>query len=112
MLLRLVFAASDINFDLGVVQDDGSDVEGSPGYAMYIEKLLRDVQGSASTCGLPSADPIPSLRSKLIGFVAQSVRPDFKVESLGDTLAAPITGSYGTGDPGADWSRSQGASGT
>jgi len=96
----------------GVVHDDGSDVEGSPGYARYIEKLLRDIQASAATCGLPSADPIPALRSKLIGFVAQSVRPDFKLESLGDTLAEPITGTYGTGDPGADWNRSQGASGT
>ena len=96
----------------GVVNDDGSDVEGSPGYAMYIEKLLRDTQAAATTCSLPSADPIPALRNQLIGFVAQSVRPDFTVESLGDTLAAPITGSFGGGDPRADWSRSHGATGT
>lgn len=96
----------------GVVEEDGSDVEGSPGYAEYIEKLLRVMQNGATTCGLPSADPIPALRSQLIGFVAHSVRPDFKVESLGDTLAAPVTASFGLGDSRADWSRTKGTSGT
>ena len=98
----------------GVVMDDGSDVEGSPGYAQYIEKLLRDIQNSATTCGLPSSDPIPQLRNRLIGFVAQATRPDFNVESIGDTLAQPVGNNFGlgTGDPGADWTRSKGLAGT
>ncbi len=104
--------SSIVSMAKGVVQDDGSDVEGSPGYAVYIEKLLRDIQAAAATCQLPSADPIPALRSRLIGFVAQATRPDFNVESLGDSLAAPVIASFGTGDPSADWSRSKGAAGT
>lgn len=96
----------------GVVNDDGSDVEGSPGYAEYIEKILRVMQGAATTCSLPSADPIPSLRDKLVGFVAHASRPDFSLESLGDTLAVPITGTFGVGNPRADWSRTRGATGT
>lgn len=94
----------------GVVHDDGSDVEGSPGYAMYIEKLLRDVQSAAVTCGIP-ADPIPSLKGLLYQFVAQSVRPDFQLGSLGDTVNAPLRKTFGIGDWRADWIRSAGAAG-
>jgi hypothetical protein len=94
----------------GVIQGDGSDVEGSPGYAMYIEKLLHDVEAAAATCGIP-ADPIPSLRGVLYQFVAQAVRPDFKLESLGDTINQSLRGTFGVGDWRADWIRSGGSAG-
>ncbi len=94
----------------GVIQADGSDVEGSPGYAMYIEKLLRDVEKAAATCGIPS-EPIPSLRGLLYQFVAQAVRPDFKLASLGDTINQSLRGTFGIGDWRADWIRSAGTAG-
>lgn len=94
----------------GVINDDGSDVEGSPHYAMYMEKLLSQVESAAATCGIPS-DPIPQLRGLLYGFVAQAVRPDFKLESLGDTASVPLRKSFGVGDWRADWLRSNGSTG-
>jgi len=95
----------------GVVQEDGSDVEGSPGYAVYIENLLTDVEAAAATCGLP-ADPIPELRSRLYDFVAQAIRPDFRLESLGDTINESLRGAFGASDARADWVRSAGTTGT
>ena len=95
----------------GVINDDGSDVEGSPHYAMYMEKLLTQIEASASTCGIPS-DPIPQLRGLLYNFVSQAVRPDFKLESLGDTVSVPLRNTFGVGDWRADWLRSRGTIGS
>ncbi|MEI6363669.1 MAG: heparinase II/III family protein, partial [Actinomycetes bacterium] len=95
----------------GVVQGDGSDVEGSPGYAVYIEKLLTDVDKAAATCGLQS-DNIKALRASLYSFVAQAVRPDFKLESLGDSINESLRGSFGIGDGTAEWIRSAGTAGS
>lgn len=95
----------------GVINNDGSDVEGSPQYAMYMEKLLTQVESAAATCGIPN-EPIPQLRELLYAFVAQSVRPDFKIESLGDTAAVELRSNFGVGDWRADWLRTKGAIGT
>ena len=94
----------------GLVMDDGSDVEGSPGYAMYIEKLLKNAEAAAATCGIP-ADPIPTLRGLLYQFVAQATRPDFQLESLGDTVVEPLRNTFGVGDWRAEWIRSMGTAG-
>ena len=95
----------------GLVQGDGSDVEGSPGYAMYIEKLLGQAEKSAATCGIDPA-PVASLRGLMYQFVAQAVRPDFKLSSLGDTINQSLRGTFGVGDWRADWIRSAGTAGT
>jgi hypothetical protein len=95
----------------GLVFDDGSDVEGSPHYAMYIEKLMQQAEAAATTCGIP-ADPLPGLRGLLYQFVAQAVRPDFKLQSLGDTVNESLRGTFGVGDWRADWIRSAGTAGT
>lgn len=94
-----------------LVFDDGSDVEGSPGYAMYIEKLMTQAEAAATTCGIP-ADPLPTLRGRLYQFVAQAVRPDFTLQSLGDTANESLRGTFGVGDWRADWIRSAGTAGT
>ncbi len=95
----------------GVINLDGSDVEGSPQYAMYMEKLLTQVEAAAVTCGIPN-EPIPQLRELLYGFVAQAVRPDFKLESLGDTASVQLRNNFGVGDWRADWLRTKGTIGT
>ena len=95
----------------GLVQPDGSDVEGSPGYAQYIEKLLLQTERTAATCAIPP-DPITGLRALLYQFVAQAMRPDFKMQSLGDTVSEPMRGNFGLGDWRADWIRSSGTAGT
>jgi hypothetical protein len=95
----------------GIIHDDGSDTEGSPHYGMYKEKLLTDIEAAAAMCGI-SADPIPQLRGLLYQFIAQATRPDFRLESLGDTVSVPIRNTFGVGDWRADWLRSRGATGT
>ncbi|MDD2858795.1 MAG: heparinase II/III family protein [Candidatus Nanopelagicales bacterium] len=95
----------------GVVLPDGSDVEGSPAYAVYIESLLRTIETSATTCGMP-ADPIPTLRNRLYDFVSQAIRPDFLVESLGDSVSESLRASFGAADGQAEWVRTAGKSGT
>ncbi len=94
----------------GIIQPDGSDVEGSPGYAMYIEKLLVQAERSAGTCGIPATE-ISALRGLLYQFVAQAVRPDFKLTSVGDTINQSLRGTFGVGDWRADWIRSGGTAG-
>ena len=95
----------------GVVQPDGSDIEGSPWYAVYIEKLLRIGETAASTCGIdPSA--LDALRSSIVDFVAQAVRPDFKLESLGDSIARTLPKDFSAGDARSMWVRSAGTAGT
>lgn len=95
----------------GIIHPDGSDVEGSPSYAVYIEKLLLDVEAAATTCGMP-ADPIPTLRNRLYDFVGQSIRPDFLQESIGDGISTSLRGSFGAADGQAEWVRTAGKSGT
>lgn len=94
----------------GIVNDDGSDVEGSPGYATYIEKLLRDGERAAATCGIPSA-PLPQLRGAIYNFIAQATRPDYKLAPIGDTIDKSVTKNFGVGDSVADWVRSSGTVG-
>lgn len=94
----------------GLVQPDGSDVEGSPGYAAYMEALLTDAERSGQTCGIPT-DAVTSLKGLLYQFVAQAFRPDFKLTSLGDSTNSGLRGSFGVGDWRADWIRSKGTAG-
>jgi hypothetical protein len=94
----------------GLVHPDGSDVEGSPGYAQYIEKLLVQAERSAQACTLDPT-PVSTVRGLLYQFVAQAVRPDFKLTSLGDTINQSLRGTFGIGDWRADWIRSGGAAG-
>ena len=94
----------------GLVHPDGSDVEGSPGYAQYIEKLLVQAERSASTC-IIDPSPVSSVRGLMYQFMAQAVRPDFKLTSLGDTINESLRGTFGVGDWRADWIRSNGTAG-
>ena len=99
-----------ISIARGVIHDDGSDTEGSPHYGMYKEKLLTDLERYAAVCGI-DISPIPQLRESMYQFVAQATRPDFKLESLGDTASVPLRNTFGVGDWRADWLRSRGTTG-
>ncbi len=99
-----------VSISRGVVQDDGSDVEGSPGYAMYIEKLLHDIEVAAATCGIP-ADPIPALRGTLYQFVAQASPSGLQAGVPRRHVTQSLRGTFGIGDWRADWIRSGGTAG-
>ena len=95
----------------GLVQEDGSDVEGSPGYALYTEKLLHTAADTARACGIDPME-IDGIRGRMYDFVAQAVAPDFYISSIGDTVDTPLRKTFGLGDARAEWVRSQGKSGT
>ena len=77
----------------GLVMPDGSDVEGSPGYAKYMEALLTDAERAGANCGIPT-DTVVGLRGLLYQFVAQAFRPDFKLTSLGDSVNGELRQSF------------------
>lgn len=95
----------------GLVHEDGSDVEGSPGYAVYTERLLSEAAATAQACGIPSVE-LDTVRGRMYDFVAQSIAPDFHISSIGDTLDVPLRKTFGLGDPRAEWVRSQGKAGS
>jgi len=94
----------------GIIQADGSDVEGSPGYGMYDEAILQDVERAANTCGIPATE-ITAMKGMLYDFISTATRPDFKLESIGDTINEPVVRTFGVGDPRTDWLRSNGTAG-
>ena len=94
----------------GLVHPDGSDVEGSPAYAAYMEALLTDAERAGANCGQSTAT-VTELRGLLYQFVAQAFRPDFRLTSLGDSVNSGLRDSFGVGDWRADWIRSSGAAG-
>ena len=94
----------------GIIQADGSDVEGSPGYAIYFENILKDVERAAAACGIPSGE-VTELKSRLYDFVATATRPDYKLVSIGDTINQRLSNTFAPGDPRADWLRSSGTAG-
>ncbi|MEY4135935.1 MAG: hypothetical protein RL205_63 [Actinomycetota bacterium] len=103
--------SSILSVSRGLVHDDGSDVEGSPGYAIYTEHLLRIAADTARACGLDPAE-LDTLRGNMYDFIAQAVAPDFYISSIGDTVDMPLRSTFGLGDARADWVRSQGKAGT
>ncbi len=94
----------------GLIQEDGSDVEGSPGYAMYAENILQDVERAANTCGIPATE-ITEIKGRLYDFISTATRPDYRLESIGDTINEPVAKSFAVGDPRAEWLRSSGTQG-
>jgi hypothetical protein len=94
----------------GIVQADGSDVEGSPGYAIYFENILKDVERAAATCAIPAGE-VTELKARLYDFVATATRPDYKLVSIGDTINQRLSNTFAPGDPRADWLRSSGTAG-
>ncbi len=94
-----------------IVYPDGSDVEGSPGYVEYIEELMNSLISAANVCGTTS-DPIPSILTSVYEFMSFATRPDFNVESIGDTETDPVKATFGVSDARAEWLRTSGASGS
>ena len=78
---------------------------------MYIEKLLVAGRALGRHLRHPRRRRSPPLRGLLYQFVAQAVRPDFKLTSVGDTINQSLRGTFGVGDWRADWIRSGGTAG-
>jgi hypothetical protein len=94
-----------------LVNSDGSDIEGSPAYARYILELLNTARSVVTTCGL-AAPVLEERHAALSDFLVHSVRPDFTLDTIGDTTAAVIRASGLPATSLLRWATTKGKSGT
>jgi hypothetical protein len=93
-----------------LIKNDGSDGEGAPAYAVDNYQWFIDAAERIRRAGLV----VPSTLSRVTlvpAFLAQAVRPDGKLEALGDTTPAPLPAGLWTGTA-AEWTATGGQSGT
>ena len=95
----------------GVIQDDGSDVEGSPGYAMYIEKLLQRRRGGGGHLRHPRGSHPGAARARCTSSWRRPCVPTSSSSRSATRINQSLRGTFGIGDWRADWIRSAGAAG-
>lgn len=90
------------------VDAQGAVTEQAPGYASFIQNLLRDIQGHLTACDLPAPAGMAARVAAMDTFAAHATRPDGTFVELGDTN--PMTPSAAMG-PHSAWVASRGAQG-
>ncbi len=105
------FAVSRIGaLAVRLIKDDGSDGEGAPAYA--VDNYQWFLQGAERIRRAGLTVPAALGRVSLVpAFLAQAVRPDGKLEALGDTSPVPLVPGLWTGTA-AEWTATGGQSGT
>jgi hypothetical protein len=73
-----------------LVNDDGSDTEGSPAYANFTLKLFRDAAEVMKTCNV-STDFVDARTSRMEQFLARTIRPNFMWDTIGDSTAERLS---------------------
>ncbi|HUR74613.1 MAG TPA: heparinase II/III family protein [Sporichthya sp.] len=91
------------------VDSQGAITEGAPGYAPFIQALLRDIRSHLTACELPAPAGLSAQIAAVDLFAAHATRPGGKFVQLGDTN--PVTPGAGMG-PYTSWVASGGAQGT
>lgn len=90
------------------VDAQGAVTEQAPGYASFIQNLLRDIVGHLTACDLPAPAGMAGRVAAMDTFAAHATRPDGTFVELGDTN--PLTPSAAMG-PHSAWVASRGAQG-
>jgi hypothetical protein len=96
---------------LALINRDGSDIEGSPAYARYTLDLLADAERVKRACG-ESTEEFGAAVLRMERFLAHAVRPDFLMETIGDSTAEAINPVGLRSDSPLLWAATNGASGT
>jgi hypothetical protein len=91
------------------IDAQGAITEGAPGYAPFIQSLLRDIGTHLTACELPAPDGLAAQIAAVDLFAAHATRPGGTFAQLGDTN--PVTPSAGMG-PFSAWVASGGTQGT
>ena len=95
-----------------LMNDDGSDVEGAPGYGSYLSQVLVRAERVLHTYGARwSAEQIRTSIDRQADFLAQSTRPDRYVESIGDGALRRISSGVFPEDTSATWVLTSGKQG-
>ncbi|MFI7585899.1 heparinase II/III family protein [Spongisporangium articulatum] len=96
-----------------LMNPDGSDIEGAPGYGAYLGEILVRTAKVLTAYGLSGdADATRTLISRQADFLTQASRPDRRIESIGDGELKTIrTGVYPS-TSSANWLATKGAEGT
>jgi hypothetical protein len=93
-----------------LVLPDGSDLEGSPHYAMHTLQLLAKANRAADRCGVPH-ERLDAAIVRAQEFLAFATRPDGVLETIGDSAGSrPSADVLVSGGPAA-FAASVGASG-
>jgi hypothetical protein len=91
---------------------DGSDVEGAPGYGSYLSQILVRTERVLTTYGaVKSAAKARESVNRQGDFLAQATRPDRYIESIGDGYLRRISSGVFAEDTTATWARTGGKQG-
>lgn len=91
------------------IDAQGAVTEQAPGYAPFIQNLLRDIRAHLTACELPAPAGIDTQITAVDLFAAHATRPGGKFVQLGDTN--PVAPGVGVG-PYSAWVASGGTQGT
>ncbi len=92
---------------------DGSDIEGAPGYGSYLSQIfLRTEKVLTARKAVKSAAAVRESINRQGDFLAQATRPDRNIESIGDGALRKIASGIFKPKTAAEWVRTGGASGT
>lgn len=92
---------------------DGSDIEGAPGYGSYLSQIfLRTERVLTAHNAVKSAAAVRTSINRQGKFLAQATRPDRYIESIGDGALRKIASGIFATDSTATWARTSGAQGT
>jgi hypothetical protein len=92
---------------------DGSDIEGAPGYGSYLSQILdRTERVLAARKAVKSAAAVRLSINQQGDFLAQATRPDRYIESIGDGALRKIASGIFPTATDATWVRTSGKQGT
>lgn len=94
-----------------LVNDEGSDTEGSPAYANFTLKLFRDAADVMRTCNV-STDFVDARANRLEQFVARTIRPNFMWDTIGDSTAERLSATTIAAASPLFWAATRGRQGT
>lgn len=96
----------------GLLNADGSDVEGAPGYGSYLSQILvRTERVLTLYQATKSAAKARESVNQQGNFLAQATRPDRYIESIGDGYLRRISSGVFAEDAAATWALSSGRRG-
>ncbi|WP_370617252.1 heparinase II/III domain-containing protein [Mumia qirimensis] len=95
-----------------LAHSDGSDLEGAPGYGLYLGTIMHRTYNVFTAYGAASsASSIGSMIAARSNFFAAASRPDRYLETIGDTHLQRIPAGVFGSTSAAEWVRTSGASG-
>lgn len=101
-----------VNVASRLAHADGSDLEGAPGYGLYLGTIMHRTYNVFTLYGATSsAAKIASMLNARGSFYAQSTRPDRYLETIGDTHLQRIPSGIFSATSEAEWVRTSGTAG-